>query len=580
MRIFRHISLLVTPLFAAGAIMLSACSSDREPAVTPQQPQGPLTEICVSFNVWTDQQTDTRSLSSRAVIIGEEGGTSAESRLNFDDFRILIFDVEGKLFDIVCIDGEVNDFATMTDLGAGIVNIKAHLDPTKYDCSSRFAVVAVANWRSLALDTLPDPVIGSMTIDDLRSRLFSINDAGVWLPGGKKFIPMFGSRYATLENYSQAIYNEAHPMDIGDINLLRALAKIEVIDVRPEQTAKIESIELTGRNGRGLLMPKIELTESTGQMTAPTLPPDPARRYDALQLPLSGRTYSVYVPEMLLGTLDDRALLRVNLDINGFKDHRFIYLAPYGADGGPMLPDVPAPEWQALLRNHVYRFIVRSLNADPTFEIVTDVQPYSEVVLKPDFGLERTEDGYIVVRDKSGNIIKYIRTDGSVLTFAPNYEWPDLGMFTGVFDDRKLVLFGYFADGRSIYFNYTDATLQNLRSWEIYTSESRTKYGIHLDEEFTFVGNADAQTQAFTHSLFDNKGRVVQRFLYADLKTFQARKFTGDGAKATLVNYTSADGSRYGSKNITWYTAAGTPYLRITVTADGAGNETETYKEL
>lgn len=571
--VFRHISLLAAAIALMATSFLSACDTSHEPTQTPPN-KSPETfdDINISFTISAGDMP-TRS-------IAEAFGTVFENRVDTDDFRVLLFDEEGTLFDIFYLDGSTSDHATLEPLGYGSWILRAHLDPMRYNSSSRFAVIALANWSQHSKNVVLDFTIGRTTVDDLRSAIFGLNPEGTaaWQCDANHSIPMFGSRFASLEGYSTTLYSESNPMDIGDIDLVRAFAKIEVVDESPAQSAKIESIELTRRYTEGRMMQDFLFTGATGQVSAPTIPVPAGYTEQPLKLAQSGKTYSVYVPEFELSTLEQRKALKVNLDINGFKETRWIYLAPYGADGGPLLTTPLADEWKALLRNHIYRFSIRTLNADPEMDVVVDVQPYAEVILRPDFGLERTEDGYIVVRDKKGNVVKYIRTDGSVLTLHSVTDWPDLGEFMGVFDSQKQMLIGYFPDGRAIFMNYADESQTDFLGWEIYSAESDDSDPMFILEEFLVKGYGSGTNQTispFTHNIYDNRGRIVEQYIYKDLASFTARKSTGDGALRRSIGYT---GNRYGTKTISYYNEANAVYATIVVTVNADGTETETYK--
>ena len=84
--------------------------------------------------------------------------------------------------------------------------------------------------------------------------------------------------------------------------------------------------------------------------------------------------------------------------------------------------------------------------------------------------MERDEEGYIIVRNNKGEVIKYIRTDGAELTLGP-VDMPYYGVIQAVFDSKRRALLGYLPDGRMVYWNYNgeDQNTSDMTSWEIYT---------------------------------------------------------------------------------------------------------------
>lgn len=597
----RHIirSLALLPVLFA-VLVLASCSmmTDDEPD-GPGNAAGSNPDYSISIRISAGAQPGgTRS------VLPEEFGTNIENTIDLSDLKILVFDESRVLKDIWFEDGSAPGNVKLEPIGLGDYLISSKLDGHDYSLASRFSVVALANWRSLEESTPIDLKIGLTKYEELADRAFLVNNGNsgeAWVPTEESLIPMFGVLYTTLAGYSTSIYNEGNPMDLGTINVLRSVAKIEIVDLASNDKVEITSIELNRRNCRGFLTPRIFDYKNTHQVTSANIPGSGGTGVAMSPIPTStplrfhkkGNVYEVYVPEMELNeTIESRMCIDVNIVYNNYRETRKIVFAPYNSEGQPVIPSGGWPdEWKALLRNHIYRFTISSITADPYILLTVDVQPFSCVNLLPQLGLERTDDGYIVVRDRDGNIIKYIRPNGVVLTFEEDNRWPYLGTFMGVFDGTKRVLIGYFADGRSIIFNYNsdeydpENVTEHLESWEIY-SKPTLKYDDgktipeHLEETFCFKDYANDGTtegtirKAYTHTVLDDKGRVIEEYLYPSLEDFWSHYNTKEPhevcERIKLADYT---GIRYGDKVVTYYDESG----NVTCTLTVQGNK-ETYE--
>lgn len=578
----------------AGALlaigMVSACSNDTSlPDLPPAEPS----DIAVSIYFTGGSTNDTRTSLPEII------GASLENKIDLGDLKVLIFDDTDTLKEIL-YDGAPADNVNLLQTGAVDYVLSATLDPTKYSLTDNLSVGVLTNWNSMQEETVSlQP--GETTISDLRNKTFLLNPPAAagetptvsWVPAENNLIPMFGLLYTTLKGYSTPLFNPGHPMDLGTVNLLRSVVKIEIIDNSDAENVEITSIQLNGRNTKGYLPPDLDEKKNTDQITSPHIPGASTSiwSYDAgftsetIVFNKEGNRYVAYVPEIRLAQeLNDRNQIRVNIRYNNFDEQRYIMLAPYDEQRNPYKPAGEWPdEWKALLRNHIYRFTINSITADPKLDLTVDVQPFSCVDLSVDLGLERTEDGYIVVRNSKGEIVKYIRTDGSILTMEKDTRWPYLGTFTGVFDSSKRVLIGYFDDGRSIIFNYSTDELdfndvtKYLDSWEIYSSPTLTENGRlipeHLQETFNFVDYYNDGSEgdsiikhAYTHIQLDDQGRVVEEYWYATLADFQHHK--ENNAEYTRTKLADFKGERYGDKVITYYNETGGIICQIKVTGE------------
>ncbi len=372
---YRHI----LPYLMAALLLMPvtmSCSSSGEPDGTEPEPD----DITVSFRVVAGG-----AAASRAV---DFFGTPEESYIDLENLKIFIFDKDQKLKEVLYDDGWIAPSASLTNIGPGMYLLTTKLDPAIYNISSEFAIVALANWRGaegnekLKTDwkghKLDDSEIGTLSIADLKDMVLTLNplvddeQPDSWIPGEGSWIPMFGSRYASLTGYDHSVFSEGNPMPIPDLFLVRALSKIEVINLDTESGPTIESMTLGSRNCIGNLMQNWEYKGATGNVEATTIRGDAGFTDTPLPFHKDGNTYTAYVPELDFPSTDWRKAICINLDMNGVKHQKWIYLTPYGADGNPVIQDAYTGDWDSIKRNHIYQYRINSL----AFEFLIDVEAW------------------------------------------------------------------------------------------------------------------------------------------------------------------------------------------------------------
>lgn len=389
--IFRNLAWLPALLMV---LTLASCGNGSDPE-DPSVDTGPVQDYAVSIRISAGAQPSTRALP-------EEFGSIIENTIDLQKLKILVFDENRILKDIWFEDGTPADNITMTEIGLGDYVLSGKLDDTRYNTASRFSIAALVNWRPLQESEPLELEIGTTRYSDLADMAFILNPDETkesWCPTDDSLIPMYGVLYTALTGYSTSIYNEGNPMDLGTINVLRAVAKIEIVDVASNSDVQVKSITLTRRNCRGYLTPLLFDYQNTHQVVAPNIPGNggsgiamsPVVSDSPLLFRKRGNVYEAYVPEMALGsTLPSRTLIDVNIDCLGFEETRYIALAPYNNEGQPFFQDTGlSSEWKALLRNHIYRFTLASITAESDVKVIVDVVPYRGCILDPSFGLER-----------------------------------------------------------------------------------------------------------------------------------------------------------------------------------------------
>ena len=374
----RHIlrSLFTLPALLIVSV-LTSCGNEPEPAV----PAIDTDDITVSFRLSAGNAAATRA--------SEEYGTVEESYIDLNNLKILIFDKNQKLKQVLYDDGLMPPNTSLTPFGQGMYILKTKLDPQLYSLTSEFAILALANWRSLESDTklisdwkghtLNAQEVGILTISDLRDITFTLNpivegdQPDSWMPGNGKWIPMFGSRYTSLKGYDASKFNSDNPMPIPDVQLLRAFSKIEVENLDTgDNSPTIDNITLSHRNIGGRLMQDFNFNGYTANVVAPTIPADVVHTERHIPFHKVGNRYSIYLPEMTLADAASRQAICVNIDMNGVKHQKWIYLAPYNSNGEPVLQGPFDSDWDAVKRNYIYRYTINSL----AFEFLVDVKPW------------------------------------------------------------------------------------------------------------------------------------------------------------------------------------------------------------
>lgn len=337
---------------------------------------------------------------SRAPGHDDYGATEAESLVDFanNDYRVLVFDNGGRLLQI--LDTEVVRNFNYPD-GVTTCLVRGKFD----NAYPEFQIAVLANWESFGLD-YNNMLRGVSLLDDLVSHnrtipyTFPVRGTG-WRPfsGTNRGIPMFGLQSYTVD-WNKAPINADNSVTLnGNVSLLRAVAKIEVVDrITPNATttrAEIESVTLRGYNVTGCPMPDMKANPGWNiqntQVVLPTIPtPDNYMQNGDLTLfrdddvAIDGVTYprfSTYVSEFSLNSqLADAQFCPTlhitvkNPPIEDPHDEMVTYtikLASYtdGVAGSPL---------PSLLRNHIYRYEVNSASAN-ILKLEYTVCPWEEV---------------------------------------------------------------------------------------------------------------------------------------------------------------------------------------------------------
>lgn len=400
--IFRHILRNLALLPALMMVLaLGACRNEAEPA------DPSVDAYYVNIRITTGAQRATRS------VLPEEEGSEIENTISLSDLTILVFDENRVLKDYLYKNGNPIGDVHVIKTGMGEYVVSSWLDGGKYNKTAPISVVVLANYnahKEIDPNAYPatDYVIGQTRYEELAEKIFRLNDGNpsqAWSPSDDSLIPMFGVLYTSLSGYSDSVYNHDNPMELGTINVLRSVAKFEIIDNASNDEVKITSIVLNKRNRRGFLTHDILDYQNTQQVTKSNIPDEmraPWRSPESTTTPLifrkNGNVYEAYVPEMdLAETLDERMSLDVNIESeSGYTNTIKLALAPYNSAGKPFVPANGFPdEWVSLLRNHIYRYDIQEIKGAGLLDLTVKVEPWEAEHLELDFtnNIAMADDG-------------------------------------------------------------------------------------------------------------------------------------------------------------------------------------------
>lgn len=386
-------------IILAAVALLCGCSGDVDPVDSPVDKGADI--------VLTLYTADSSSrLSSRAPGDPLQTASIAENRIDIDggDYRVLVFGKDGRLLERIIPTGaikvEKDDYS--------VYSIEGRITQTAFmgnaDGSYEFQIMVLANWQSLGGSDCYDKFAltpGKTFIDDIvalaREYCWSLSAKDGWRPfeDGNKGIPMFGLGSISVTADQVSASRPDNPIQVGEISLLRAMAKIEIIDniaqdyydYRPEITAS----SIAGHLSTGTLVPDLDANpgwnvENT-QVVSPTEPANPLKANMPLKFFVAGKNanghdvYTAYVAEQNLKqlTATSRPAVSLTISIEGNLVNYNVQLSEY-KNGNPSVP------FESILRNHIYSFEIVRVTYPPKLEIHYTVCPWvKETIIIPDF---------------------------------------------------------------------------------------------------------------------------------------------------------------------------------------------------
>ena len=399
-RLLRQTAVAVVPLMAL--LLMGACRSDvagDEPGDVQREPV-----YRAGFYVTTG---DVRL--SRAPAPGDyEAGTPVENYIDIDggDFRILMFNENdtyvGQLTDIL-IHPASSDGTFKTYLVSGI--IPAAVPET---LGGKLKVMMLANWRG----SYPEPEAGVTSLADIATDAASLYDFSYPADtqiGAGRLIPMFG----VTDLLTGLEFDPGWSIDLGTIHMLRAYAQVRVRVA--EGSLPIVSARLTNANSRGYRAPigvKAQADYVSGSYAhdyyrLPSIPADArVRKGMAFTMGTDG-CWRIYVPEFAnladpskpQQPKDDADRCQLEVKFEGDVLTHYIDFKYYDDPPSYAHPDARKGDHFNILRNNIYDYTLRRMTGESEVQVEVDVIPYSEVVLKPEFGLDRDNvTGWIIIK--------------------------------------------------------------------------------------------------------------------------------------------------------------------------------------
>ncbi|MDE6479178.1 MAG: hypothetical protein K2L45_02835 [Muribaculaceae bacterium] len=260
----------------------------------------------------------------------------------------------------------------------------AAIDGTTFD-----AVIAQLNEWDYNMDYLYDGSYEGGDVEGLYSK-------------GKKSIPMFGTNYFSVSQNTLFNSRPEYRIFLGQIDLLRALAKVRVVDNIQNKNndgfPKISKVEFIGsQNGARPLPNDASKYINGNQVHTPNifkpgnpLSPEDAFTYRLGEMPVdltsilpADRTGAVlvgFVPEQTIGnTGTGSGIPGFKITIEYFENETMDFVVPmYGYNGKKF------EFGDNILRNHIYTLSVERAEAEITLEAIE--APYNSVELEPEFG--------------------------------------------------------------------------------------------------------------------------------------------------------------------------------------------------
>ncbi|MDE6577366.1 MAG: hypothetical protein K2K58_04255 [Muribaculaceae bacterium] len=449
-------------LVIALVILLAGCASDDELSQSGKLPDNEgitleftmLTRNAESAGLTRSDITSTRST---------EVGHSAENYLNLDNLTFLLFDDGRKMLRSFIPEISVADETTGPYVKYRVrtfLHDKYFLRATSEHIT--FSIVVLGNYSGHSPEDFNFHIGQSLEelFDQTKVGTFAMpvpnNSLNTWIPTiaplagqGAGHIPMAGLQTFTVAVADLRNSTPDNPYQLSGgsspkyINMLRALAKIEIVDKITSANSdddyfSVDKIELVGHTTRGSILPSFSQWATgpeTQYVISPSIPSSAVYKgadpIAGLNVSTSddtavtnffedtdatnargdgGRVFSCYLTEYdptLIGT-DPGIWIR--LTMKSQKSGRYLIVrleaAPY-KDGKP-------GEAMPILRNNIYRYIITGAK-----DISLDIQPFANMELAFGFGLRRDARGdLMVLPDKDGNYPDYF------IDFANTHGYP------------------------------------------------------------------------------------------------------------------------------------------------------------
>lgn len=382
-----------------AAVFMTGCIQEYDEC--PDNSRGPLIKKGMTLNFTLLTRGVNKTSRTRAVVAppNPQDGTAAENFLDIPNMTFLIFKEDKSL--LAAFTPEVTpQNATYTTYDVTYTVPETLFDYITGDMINVYIMAignainhGVTDMAFLPLEkmfentaTFPYPLTGSS----------QAADGSQWIPDfdENRGIPMSGMQYFSIPRDALERSSYENPLNLSedlavknDLNMLRCVAKIEVIDMFDGTdgngiSTPVSQVRLQGYNGKGGILPTLsqwnfQTPWETQYVTAPSVPAGTTFnnsnaivffKDDAAQALRDDNrpVYSAYLPEFdsdAPGVTVPKVTVSLNIG-NGETSERSFELREYnnGAPGAPT----------DLLRNNIYRYEVR---VNTSLELVVTVCP-------------------------------------------------------------------------------------------------------------------------------------------------------------------------------------------------------------
>ena len=421
----RYIRNLIWLMLAPVMALAAGCSMIEQPPRPCPEENGAGENVRISFQVFsTNIIRDTRSDDQNHEEIDSEW-RNFEDGIYERDFAFFVFLGETetapllmKVTDIFqqstpdqMITGGMGSYTISATIKRAILEEKLghELNPNGKD-QVYFRIVALANCYSPStggdFNTLDASTYGSL-IASASNWTFDLGE--IYNPNEqehsaegiyKGYIPMFGTMLART---TEAALYASRPEDrirLGDLWLLRALAKVRIIDAIKSKDAsglpRIESAVLAGSASRAYPLPYNALNYENGnQVHTPRIcttpgedkgPTFPLGEYILGTYPSGSMTRIGYVPEQRIEGEDPAYHITVTFSVkkdaigNDIPDKQETYIVPMTGFKGQTINF-----GSDILRNHIYTLQVNDAKTGVPADITINVADWDEHTLDLDY---------------------------------------------------------------------------------------------------------------------------------------------------------------------------------------------------
>ena len=421
----------------------SLCDKDEE--VLPGE------GIAIEFSLTTSRpiKSSTRALITPSGVA--QDGSLAENYLDLDNLTFLLFDDKQELLQIISPYVEAdNSISYIKYRVTAFISDPYFLHATNPQLT--FSIVVLGNYQGLTPERFG--FAKGMNLVDLFDHTkvgtfampISNNWGNSWIPsiypGGngqqRGFIPMAGMQTFTVDVSDLRASTPGSPLVIStdtngkDINMLRALAKIEVVDkigfvnnTQPDKNNRswIEKVELIGHSTRGSIFPTLAQWNLTGNpfetqyVRTVSIPSD--NNYIGAQ-PTNG--FTTENENATVNFFDDVAatelrsedncqvfscyLTEYNPNERGTAYPMWMRLTVHGPGTGqtastfyrlepaPYTENVPG-DLLSILRNNIYRYEITGIGTAVDLDLIVDDWSSHETIWNYSDNPGMTDDGYL-----------------------------------------------------------------------------------------------------------------------------------------------------------------------------------------